>query len=872
MSARLLPLAAALFLLVGAPALAASVSGTVRNEQNAPLQNMQVRLWAASSKGLTAAHSVTTDAQGAFTFTQIPAGTYKLNARMSAGASGNYGDRWYDVAPPVADGYVSADADEIVLGELDVATGYELTLQVLGGFDGTVHANGQPAVDALIRGERAGVPAIHHTDLSRAAPHAGRFFLRGMVPETDYRFIVHDPNGQWETFVSEGHTVATNANTQLPTFNLQPAPSDPNEPNDGPLTAVEVDTSLFAQMPPQPWQRNDARIAPRNAGDVDWYCLNANAGERFIIEARSRLTTSTGPRDNPFVDPLVGFFEANTGAKLAEDDDSGPGLGAQLDTGVLQAGRYCVAVTTFGDAQFVGQNQGSAGAYGVTIHMGNRRPVISGTVAAAPLPQPPQAFELEEGQSVTFDFTWSDPDMDVLMASAQLVDNVGAPVTGAQFTPGAGGGSWSWSADQIAAQKSPYELRVQVQDAEFTESVTVVIAVDEVNLPPSTPLHDSPESGTVVTTATPTFTALNSTDPDGDVLQYQFEVYYGDATDPAQTQLVMEGAGGSTSFTPSALPENTIVRWRVRAYDGHADAPYSPWSMPWTVFVDVQNDPPSAPQLVKPAEAEVVMGRKPALSVTNPTDPEGDMVSIVFQVASDVAFTQGLVESAPVPVAGRSTSTGWSVPNDLPWGSQWYARARAVDSRGRQSPFGNGNRFRIKPNAPPSVPAFGAPFDVQCQGRVAAESVPVVMVGPSNDPEHESVQLQLVVLPWSDGGDVGTPLFEHTLDQPVIEPVSFDVSGITFAEDSRYRFRARAFDGTDYSDWSECDLTWNLQSGGGENPGGNPGDGDGSSKTGCDCSSGGGSLALWGVALLAVLMGRRRQLMRMQAVRVDAAR
>src|SRR5689334_17525951 len=191
-------------LLIGAPAIAGSLSGTVRNEASQPLQTMQVRLWALGPKGYTIALSTLTDASGNYAFANVPDGSYKLDARMGPMVSGNYGDRWYDVAAPTSGGYVGEDADIIAIGAADTLTGYDFVLQVLGGFDGRVYSGVNLFAGALIRAERAGESRIHHNDLSQTPPHLGEFYLRGMVPANDYRFIVHDPNGAHETFVSEG--------------------------------------------------------------------------------------------------------------------------------------------------------------------------------------------------------------------------------------------------------------------------------------------------------------------------------------------------------------------------------------------------------------------------------------------------------------------------------------------------------------------------------------------------------------------------------------------------------------------------------------------------------------------------------------------
>ena len=51
-------------------------------------------------------------------------------------------------------------------------------------------------------------------------------------------------------------------------------------------------------------------------------------------------------------------------------------------------------------------------------------------------------------------------------------------------------------------------------------------------------------------------------------------------------------------------------------------------------FVDVQNDAPAAPVLNKPADGEELIVRHATLDAQNPVDPEGDAVTLTFEVAS----------------------------------------------------------------------------------------------------------------------------------------------------------------------------------------------------------------------------------------------
>ena len=104
---------------------------------------------------------------------------------------------------------------------------------------------------------------------------------------------------------------------------------------------------------------------------MDFYCLNALAGDRYQVTTSTTSVVAGEPRSSPWVDPLLGWYSASPLQQLAVNDDDPvvPGsLESRIDTGVVAAdGRYCVAATTFGDSLFNGSGQQSAGRYSVRI-------------------------------------------------------------------------------------------------------------------------------------------------------------------------------------------------------------------------------------------------------------------------------------------------------------------------------------------------------------------------------------------------------------------------------------------------------------------------------------------------------------------------
>lgn len=98
-----------------------------------------------------------------------------------------------------------------------------------------------------------------------------------------------------------------------------------------------------------------------------------------------------------------------------------------------------------------------------------------------------------------------------------------------------------------------------------------------INQPPSTPIASSPISGDTVTALTPSLTVLNSSDPDGDVLTYDFEIY-----DLPAANLIgsMVNVTESNAQTHWQIPDGLLndiagYSWRARAFDGTL---FSSWS------------------------------------------------------------------------------------------------------------------------------------------------------------------------------------------------------------------------------------------------------------------------------------------------------
>lgn len=760
----------------------AQLSGHVwRIDEGQPLADARVRLWAPDDKSWNIVESTTTDADGAYTF-EAAAGQYKIDARGPEGGS-NWIDRWYE-----AGGNGLVDSDLLEVGWEDVLTDLDMVMSLGGGLDGRVTAGGSARAGVMVRLQRLSEPRYHHNDQTQVAPHLGRFYMRGLFPvPDDYAALAYDPLGQWALAIEEGpFTVPDGGNGALPDdIVLEPPAPDPYEPNDGP------DEAEAASVAALPFASAGSRIGPRSSGDVDWFCWVADPFDRYLLWTDSRIVVAGEPQQHPWLDPVLAFWDASgpTPVRIAQDDDSGPGLDALLDAGeVVAGGTVCATVTTYGDVDWIGEEQGSVGAYQVGIEMGNRRPSIAAEHQGSPVTGPVAAAE---GEAVLLVLQVSDPEGDLLTLTSAFEDSAGVdPGTWTWDDQDPSLVFFSWIPDDTAAQGTPYTLTVTASDAEFTTTAAVLVQVDPVNVPPSTPVLIAPDDGGAVGQAFPVVTWAAATDIDGDPLSY--EVQWTVGTSPP----VVTTATGTTAEGPF-VADGTWVAWRVRAFDG---LDHGGWSQVRIFLVETENTPPEVPTLDKPPLGEQVLVRRPALSALTIEDPEGDAISIEFQVASDVGFDPLVDESAPVAQATWASNTAWTVDQALPWGEVVYWRARALDDRGATSDWSEPSWFRLKANLAPSAPGFGGVFQATCEGRVVEASPDDVVLTPATDPEGEDLSLEVAVEP-----EGGAPMLQTTLPQADGDATEIPL-GAELEENGHYIFRARADDGTDVSEWATCDL------------------------------------------------------------------
>jgi hypothetical protein len=345
------------------PAWAATIGGQVTSDGFAPLVAFQVLLLSDPiGKGWVVGGLTTTDGSGTYSFSGVAPGSYSVQV-VAENVTGKCfrANRYYDVLPPVGSG-LDATADVLTVEAATVLTDVDITMPNGGALEATVTTSGGTGLGGLqVRVESASDSRIHvDGSTSAAAGTLGMFTVCGLNPG-QHRVWIHHPNASYEDRLLTGpYTVFSGMKTTLANQTMSAVATDPYEPNDSLATGQSLPAS------PDLWESSLAIISPR-ATDVDFFCFDALAGERYVVTATTGVLFASELRPSPWVDPFLGFYRTSPVQLLATNDDDPSGEGpfdSRISTGDLPAdARYCVAVTTYGDSDFNGSGQGSAGRY-----------------------------------------------------------------------------------------------------------------------------------------------------------------------------------------------------------------------------------------------------------------------------------------------------------------------------------------------------------------------------------------------------------------------------------------------------------------------------------------------------------------------------
>jgi hypothetical protein len=276
-----------------------------------------------------------------------------------------------------------------------------------------------------------------------------------------------------------------------------------------------------------------------------------------------------------------------------------------------------------------------------------------------------------------------------------------------------------------------------------------------------------------VSTATPALCVNNSTDPDGDTLTYDFEIYIKNTKRlPPPWPSVSGVAEGetTTSWTcDTTLEEDTWYGWRTRAFDGIA---YSEWTEGTLFFVNQENGSPSVPGINAPLDKAEVETLQPTLVIENSTDPEGDWLTYQFEVYTEKAMTTLVVSGT---ASETDDVTSWMVPETLTANTWYYWRAQAKDPHDAVSAWTELVSFFVTDviDVPPHITMVEPSIPIETSGD------PVVITWDDRDPDSNAT-IALYYDTDASGAD-GTLIVEGLTEDPdgQSDAYAWDITGMT---------------------------------------------------------------------------------------------
>jgi len=303
---------------------------------------------------------------------------------------------------------------------------------------------------------------------------------------------------------------------------------------------------------------------------------------------------------------------------------------------------------------------------------------------------------------------------------------------------------------------------------------------------PTAPTAFEPVGGVEVAAASPDLVVDNATDPQGDALTYDFEVY----SDAALTTLVTSVSGEPETATQTewkvdvALAENTEYWWRARASDGNTAGP---WSSVETFLVNTANEAPDVPLLTYPIGGETVSSLLPAVLWQEVADADGDGVTYDVELYDG----DGLLVDSATGVVGDGSEGTWTPSFSLIEDGTYSWTARSVDDNGAASDWADEESFFVSSkNGAPDGPLFTAP----AEGSSVLTLSPTLVATEVTDPEGDALTYEFAVdtVASFDSGDLATA----TLNPTGTGSVSWDLAanGITLPENGSAFARVRAVD------------------------------------------------------------------------------
>lgn len=325
---------------------------------------------------------------------------------------------------------------------------------------------------------------------------------------------------------------------------------------------------------------------------------------------------------------------------------------------------------------------------------------------------------------------------------------------------------------------------------------TASFLVNATNDAPSVPQNSSPPNGAHVQTTRPTLEVTNATDPDGDPLIYEFELYarvdvtYMLVTASGQ---VAEGDNGTTAWQVDLeLEKNRQYWWQARAIDDESKA--GPWNDPMYRFqVVTTNAAPEAPLIITPQDGAEVQSLMPSLLVLNSKDPDGDAVSYYFDIDIVNTFDSIALQRSKRLPEGVGGLTSWHPELSLADRTPYFWRVIAFDGAA-YSDWTKGSFTVNMANDPPDAPVMVSPQD----GSELHDRTPSLVVGNASDKNQDAIYYYFEI---DKTDDFNSNDLQQSPRLPESAGSMTSWRPAALADHTKYFWRCVGYDGASYSDW-----------------------------------------------------------------------
>ena len=337
----------------------------------------------------------------------------------------------------------------------------------------------------------------------------------------------------------------------------------------------------------------------------------------------------------------------------------------------------------------------------------------------------------------------TDPDGDPVTLSWELYEDATLTtlVTDGGGVPQDASGETGWQVDLLLMEGATYHWRARGSDpfAAGPWSAVESFVVNALNSPPTAPIPASPLDGELVGSLTPLLQWAPASDPDGDAIEYEAEVY----ADEALTALLVSASGldDATGFVEwsvsPALVEDAWHFSRARAIDEHGLE--GDWSDVIRFLPTADDGGPSGIAILEPDDGSEVDTRSPLLVAGGAVDPEGQPLTYRIEVGTDPSF----VEVDGADVAETDSEAAWDLAVDgltLPENTWAFVRARAGDGA-LWTAWASVTFFVNETNEAPTVPVLLNPEE----GAEVIEQPLQLSCAWSEDADEDDVTYDVIV-------------------------------------------------------------------------------------------------------------------------------